>query len=94
MPAGDDAELAHAHAEQSLHDVFEDGLALDLKHGFRDLSGEIFHASAFTGGEDDGFHLRDARYWILDVSVIQPFQGSDYLRRVTQGRLELHCVAF
>ena len=56
VPAGDDADFANAALDQPGEDVFEDGFALDGQHRFGDLLGEIAHAGAFTGGEDDGFH--------------------------------------
>lgn len=56
FPAGDDAELADADGLEAGDDMFEDGPVLNLEHGFRDLLGEVAHAGAFAGSEDDSFH--------------------------------------
>ena len=64
VPARHDAKLPDAHAQQPLDDVLEDGLALHFEHGLGDFVGEVTHARAFAGGEDDSFHCgQEIRSW-------------------------------
>ena len=41
------------------NDMFEDGFALDAEHGLGQLVGELPHARALAGGQNDSFHGRN-----------------------------------
>ena len=56
-PAGDDEDVADARGGDAGDDVFEDRFALHAEHGLGQLIGELPHARAFAGGENDGFHF-------------------------------------
>ena len=58
VPAGDDEQVADAGRDEAGDDVFEDGFALNAKHGFGQGMGELPHARAFARRQNDRFHFR------------------------------------
>src|SRR5688572_22041433 len=53
---GDDKNLLDAIADESLHDVLEDGCAVDLEHRLGKLISEFPHARAFAGRQNNCLH--------------------------------------
>jgi len=50
--------------------VLEDGLAVDLDHGLGEIVGELAHAGAAAGGEEDGFVNGAHRLMIADLRLM------------------------